>query len=984
MATYAQVQNISNDTQWLRDNVATNASLSGNFSSVIARLSAMNSTLGNILNITNDTNTLDQNLSQQMANLQTNITWIINNVATSSEINSNFTETFNRLLGLNSSLIDIKDYLYTNISSALAEVNYTTHGVATYLYNNITNMLAEVNYTTHDATNYLYTNITNRLSELNITNHDIYTYLMTNISSQLNLLNQSDLSNLTGILDGINNLQSDILFMKNNMFYQGNATGSFLVDYVANVVTGPGNREDLWIATRDLLGNEKTAVSAECYIMKQGAVVYNATNATSIDAGGVHAYWDVAANQTDGEYYWNCTITGSIMHLEVPFFVSDTRIPDFTIDSLVAGSPRYPNEQALIEATFSNENGTAVEPDAINLTLYTSNGNVWATATKLDFSRNGYNVWSYAKDIESNPTTGMYSVQMMASYNGMTSSKTVQFRIATGGPYKVYLQCPETSYVGGDLVCNVILQDEGEAATESISTAWVDENNNGVLDVGEPQASFSKRTVPLQNITQPVAINIPSTQLTGLYIVRVETSYVNSAQPDSTASDSVLFTASTSGGSETGGTGSNGGSGGGGSGSGLNGTGINASQGMCIPSSSAGAAQTCASQEQFRDVLVRILDDYKVVAPDSKLLVELTIYNIGTDDMKNALVKYCIKKESGEIVNCIEESDVISAKLQLIKELLIPKDLPDGKYYLSAEVSYDNKNVSSDTTFTVKSVSSPANKETPGILRGGILGVITSVFYGLDFNKVYIIILTLIVLLLILLSHSRNKPEKPEKEKPYRHIIIDRRNPSREKSEHVTEHVKETIREKPSEHYVKDAEEKSEEYIPEDVKEKLEDKFEDKSEHLSEDEYKSTSEPKSNKLSTEAIFIEPKDVSLGMQIDNRLRESSQLLEREEENEQLEKEKKKNIEQLKIILHTICSEDKVFVLSNHKRLNSIMDLLGYLPGMPEEIFNHHTKQGRNDFANWIKGVFEEKELAKLVEKCDNTETLISTLRDYFRL
>jgi hypothetical protein len=62
----------------------------------------------------------------------------------------------------------------------------------------------------------------------------------------------------------------------------------------------------------------------------------------------------------------------------------------------------------------------------------------------------------------------------------------------------------------------------------------------------------------------------------------------------------------------------------------------------------------------------------------------------------------------------------------------------------------------------------------------------------------------------------------------------------------------------------------------------------------------------------------------------------------------------------------------------------MDLLGYLPGMPDDVFNHHTKQGRNDFANWIKVVFEEKELAKLVEKCDTSQSLIDTLRDYFKL
>lgn len=123
----------------------------------------------------------------------------------------------------------------------------------------------------------------------------------------------------------------------------------------------------------------------------------------------------------------------------------------------------------------------------------------------------------------------MYTANLFAIYNNVGVSRLVQFRIATGGPYKVYLDCPSSSYVGQELQCTVILQDEGEVPTESTSTVWVDTNNNGVADAGEPQSSFSKQTVPLQNITQLVSINVPSSHATGLHIVRVDTSYANSA-----------------------------------------------------------------------------------------------------------------------------------------------------------------------------------------------------------------------------------------------------------------------------------------------------------------------------------------------------------------------------------------------------------------------------------------------------------------------
>ena len=90
------------------------------------------------------------------------------------------------------------------------------------------------------------------------------------------------------------------------------------------------------------------------------------------------------------------------------------------------------------------------------------------------------------------------------------------------------------------------------------------------------------------------------------------------------------------------------------------------------------------------------------------------------------------------------------------------------------------------------------------------------------------------------------------------------------------------------------------------------------------------------------------------------------------------------EKLKALFNIRCSEDKAFVLSNNKRLHSIKDLLGYLPDMPEDVFNHHVRFGRNDFANWINGVFEEKELAKLVENSNTIGYLIITLKEYFKV
>ncbi len=531
MATYSQVTNIGLNVSWIRDNVATQGTIANNFSEVITRLTNMNSTLRNVHD---DLREINSSLANQISNAQNNITWIVNNVATQEQVNNNFSGVLVRL----------------------GYINTTVYDTNTYLYGTITDALTEVNSTNNDLKNYLYNQITNSLQQINLTSQESYAYLITNVS-----LNSSVSTNLTEVLTKIDSLSGNLTYVKNNMFQQGNATGAFLVDYLSSVYVEPNNRAELWIVTRDLLGNAKTVSTAECRVEKEGTFIENAS--TSISTGGVYAYWNISSTRESGVYYFNCTLTGSTLNLKVPFFVGGLST-NFEISSLVSASPKYPNENAIVEATFSNRNGSVI-PDTINLTILKPNYlTVWYTANKNDFT-NHNGVWSWVQTIESIPTTGTYYVQMTATYNGTSYSKTTQFRIATGGPYKVYLDCPSTGNVGQDLACTVLIQDEGEGATESTTTVWIDTNNNGVLDGSEPQASFSKRTTPLQNVSQAVSLNIPSSHAAGYFVVRASTEYLNSAQPDSTASDSV--TLQTNGSGEDTGSGTGGSSGGGGGGS---------------------------------------------------------------------------------------------------------------------------------------------------------------------------------------------------------------------------------------------------------------------------------------------------------------------------------------------------------------------------------------------------------------------------------
>ncbi|MEM4268344.1 MAG: DUF5752 family protein [Candidatus Woesearchaeota archaeon] len=56
------------------------------------------------------------------------------------------------------------------------------------------------------------------------------------------------------------------------------------------------------------------------------------------------------------------------------------------------------------------------------------------------------------------------------------------------------------------------------------------------------------------------------------------------------------------------------------------------------------------------------------------------------------------------------------------------------------------------------------------------------------------------------------------------------------------------------------------------------------------------------------------------------------------------------------------QEKCFILLGGKTLHSLPQLIFELDEMPEHVFKHHVSEGKNDFANWIRHVIGEIELA----------------------
>jgi len=83
-------------------------------------------------------------------------------------------------------------------------------------------------------------------------------------------------------------------------------------------------------------------------------------------------------------------------------------------------------------------------------------------------------------------------------------------------------------------------------------------------------------------------------------------------------------------------------------------------------------------------------------------------------------------------------------------------------------------------------------------------------------------------------------------------------------------------------------------------------------------------------------------------------------------------KKTQTTKKKSILNKEISPEKYFILNSGKALATIRELVEELQVMNDDLFVHHVNDERNDFANWIQDVFEDKKLAKKLKEIKDKE------------
>jgi hypothetical protein len=86
--------------------------------------------------------------------------------------------------------------------------------------------------------------------------------------------------------------------------------------------------------------------------------------------------------------------------------------------------------------------------------------------------------------------------------------------------------------------------------------------------------------------------------------------------------------------------------------------------------------------------------------------------------------------------------------------------------------------------------------------------------------------------------------------------------------------------------------------------------------------------------------------------------------------------------LKYALNRYITNDisKYFYAIDGQTFKSLLDLMNGLEVMDENTFNHHVNNSKNDFSNWIKGVFGDFRLSDSIRSLTDREKLWHFLKN----
>ncbi len=108
------------------------------------------------------------------------------------------------------------------------------------------------------------------------------------------------------------------------------------------------------------------------------------------------------------------------------------------------------------------------------------------------------------------------------------------------------------------------------------------------------------------------------------------------------------------------------------------------------------------SAKPLFDIDAEVLPNYKEIFPGDKLLIEVSIFNLKGFGRIDVNVDYSIMDFQGNAVASGHETLAVETEVRFIREFIIPSDLRQGDYIVSAKVSFGEFVGTSSDTFSVK------------------------------------------------------------------------------------------------------------------------------------------------------------------------------------------------------------------------------------------------------------------------------------------
>ncbi len=82
-----------------------------------------------------------------------------------------------------------------------------------------------------------------------------------------------------------------------------------------------------------------------------------------------------------------------------------------------------------------------------------------------------------------------------------------------------------------------------------------------------------------------------------------------------------------------------------------------------------------------------------------------------------------------------------------------------------------------------------------------------------------------------------------------------------------------------------------------------------------------------------------------------------------------------------IYQEAASVEHYFYLNNGTPLKNLAELIDQLVSMDQELFSYHVNKDKNDFANWIRDEFGNKELARRIKMARSPKGILKAISKY---